>query len=210
MRHHIPLILFAKAPVEGKVKTRLMSKLTALQAAQVAEVLLEETIKLACNVWRGRVILAVWPNITHSFISQMSEKYDIDCVPQAEGDLGEKMYRAMEVHGYPCVVMGCDVPHCKPKTLQLAYQALERSGNVIGLAEDGGYYLLGLQSPCPALFRAIEWGGDSVSEATLAIAKQENVELQRLELLNDVDEYDDLVKVSSQIPALARLLRLDS
>lgn len=202
----IPLILFAKAPVEGKVKTRLVPALTVSQATRVAEVLLEETIKLVSNAWQGRIILAIWPDVNHPFVQCLLEKYPVECVVQGEGDLGEKMYHAMEAQGYPCVVMGCDVPHCEPVVLDDVYQALQDSKDVIGLTDDGGYYLLGLQSSCSALFQSIEWGADTVSKVTLAIAEQEKITFKQMKVLNDIDEHEDLVAASSQLPALARLL----
>ena len=202
-----PLILFAKAPIEGKVKTRLTPKLTAQQATRVAEVLLEETIKLAKSAWQGKIVLAVWPDMDHPFIQYLLKEYNVECVIQGEGDLGAKMYQAMEVQGYPCAVMGCDVPHCEPEILHRAYQALQGDANIIGLTHDGGYYLLGLQSNCFALFQSISWGGDAVSKTTLAIAKQQNLMFERLVMLNDIDEYADLIDASSQIPVLARLLK---
>jgi len=203
---NIPLILFAKAPVEGEVKTRLMPQLSAKQATQVAEVLLEETVKLASVAWPGKVVLAVWPEVSHPFILYLLKKYEIECMQQGEGDLGAKMYQAMELQGYPCAVMGCDIPHCKPEILNDSYHSLLDANNIIGLTNDGGYYLLGLQKACAALFQGVEWGSENVSKTTLTIAKQRRVSFEFLEKLNDIDEYNDLVIASSQIPALARLL----
>lgn len=206
MMHDIPLILFAKAPVEGEVKTRLMPQLTRQQATRVAEVLLEETIKLARDAWQGKVVLAVWPSVNHPFILQMCEKYKIDYMQQTKGDLGEKMYHAMQAQSYPCAIMGCDVPHCEPMILKRAYQELQNANNVIGLTVDGGYYFLALQNACSALFQSIEWGGDDVSRATLAIAEQNKIVFERLKMLNDIDEYADLVSAARQLPTLAQLL----
>lgn len=208
MTVNIPLILFAKAPVEGKVKTRLTPKLTPQQAMRVAEVLLEETVKMTTAVWPGKVVLAVWPDKSHPFIAYLLETYNIECTLQVEGDLGTKMYHAIEDQGYPCVVMGCDVPHCDPKILNHAYEKLLDSEDVIGLTHDGGYYLLGLQASCPALFKSVDWGSATVSETTLAIAKQHKLSFQQLTILNDIDEYADLLEVSSQFPVLTRLLTL--
>lgn len=202
----IPLILFAKAPVEGKVKTRLTPTLTAKQATQVAEVLLEETIKLARQSWPGDIVLAVWPTLDHPFIRYLSRKYKVECILQGSGDLGAKMLQAMQSKGYPCAVMGCDVPHCKPVVLTQAFQVLQESESVIGLTSDGGYYLLGLQRSYPAIFQSIAWGSDLVSKQTLKIARQEQLVFHQLSQLNDIDEYQDLVDASSQVPALAQLL----
>lgn len=206
----IPLILFAKAPVAGKVKTRLTPPLTPENAVRVAEILLEESIKLAIKAWEGRVVLAIWPDASHPFIQKLLKKYQIELMVQGEGNLGEKMHQAMQAQGYPCVVMGCDVPHCPSKELKLAYQTMAAGQDVIGLTEDGGYYLLGLQKPCSSLFQAIVWGGKTVAEVTLQAAKRESVLFKKLGPLNDIDEYADLIAASMQIPALAQFVKLNS
>lgn len=196
------LILFAKAPVAGKVKTRLMPQLSAEQATRVAERLLEESIKLAVQAWPGRVVLAVWPNAEHPFLQKMLSQYPIEWIPQAEGDLGDKMHQAMQQQSYPCAVMGCDVPHCPPQVLQEAYRRLQSSEAVLGPTLDGGYYLMGLQTAQSALFADVEWGTETVLTTTLSLAESQQLSFYLLPELNDIDTADDLEQARKVLPDL--------
>ena len=87
----VPLLLFAKAPIAGKVKTRLMSHCSAVQAAKIAELLMEASIQKACERWPGKVYLSAWLDLEHDFFVKMLRRYPISIVQQCHGDLGEKM-----------------------------------------------------------------------------------------------------------------------
>ena len=102
----IPLVLFAKAPIAGKVKTRLQSHCSATQAAQIAQILLEESIKQTTKYWPGKVVLSVYLDSEHPFLTAMQDKYSLALSIQSHGDLGDKMLHAFETHGYPMAVMG--------------------------------------------------------------------------------------------------------
>ena len=146
------LYLFAKTPLAGKVKTRLMEKCTAEQAAQIAAVLVEETIALATSNWPGEICLCVWPDINHSIFQELTRKYGLNITLQSSGDLGVKMSAALGegiIQKGAAAVMGCDVPHCSGAVLKEAYEALEARHNVIGPSVDGGFYFLGLYLGLP-------------------------------------------------------------
>lgn len=204
---NIPLILFAKSPEVGKVKTRLTPNLNMQQAAGVAKVMLDETLKLATQTWPGKVVLAVWPNLESHFIQKMLSRYNIDSIVQVKGDLGKKMFVAMEQNGYPCAVMGCDVPHCPEKNLLNAYQELSNGKNVIGPTLDGGYYLLGLQQSNSILFDNTQWGGEDVLRVSMETAQLENITFSQLETLSDIDTYADLIKASETLVELKTFLK---
>lgn len=203
----IPLLLFAKAPIAGKVKTRLQSHCSAEQAAEIAKVLLEESIIKATEFWPGTVYLSVALDIEHTFLQEMLKKYSIKLVPQSAGDLGVKMNHALGEFGYPAAIIGCDAPHILGDDLTRAYTLLSEGKPVLGPSEDGGYYFIGLEKPQEALFSNIEWGTSSVLTATLKIAQQSKVNFTLLELLNDVDEWNDLVTASEQVPSLNVFIR---
>ena len=198
----IPLLLFAKAPIAGKVKTRLQSNCSAEKAAKIAEVLLEESIIKATKFWPGTVYLSVALDIEHAFLQQMLKKYSIELVSQAEGDLGAKMHHALGEFGYPAAVMGCDAPHIQSDDLIRAYSLLSEGKSVLGPSEDGGYYFIGLEKPQTALFSNIDWGTPSVLTATLKIAQTHEIDFELLKPLNDVDEWQDLVAAAEQVPSL--------
>ena len=201
-----PLILFAKVPYSGKVKTRLSPELSLKEAAEVAKVLLTETLQLTLEHWPGKVVLAVWPDAKDTFIQSLIEQFEIELIIQSAGDLGMKMFNAMEQVGYPCAVMGCDVPHLATQELHKAHALLVKKDNIIGPTEDGGYYLLGLQSRQPELFKKQAWGATTVLESSLRVAAQQHFQLNQLVTMVDIDHYVDLVKASSELESLKRFI----
>lgn len=207
MSDSVPLLLFAKAPIAGQVKTRLMSHCSAKQAADIAKLLMEASIQKACDAWPGEVYLSAWLDLEHSFFTQMREKYSIEIVTQCEGDLGEKMRHALQSSGYPAAVMGCDAPHVGASTLKQAYDSLLRGQPVIGPSDDGGYYLLGLCGDADVLFANKPWGSDQVLEKTLASSASIGLRLSQLPRLNDVDEWSDLISAAEEVHSLQAYLQ---
>ena len=206
MNTDIPLILFAKVPEIGKVKTRLTPDMSLTEATEVAKVLLDESLSLA-KVWPGNVVLAVWPNLENHFIQKMSSRYHVDTIQQVKGDLGQKMFVAMETVGYPSAVMGCDAPHCSQQNLLTAYEKLSTGENVIGPTFDGGYYLLGLQHSIPELFKRTRWGGHEVLTKSLSNAKNQGLSFSFLEKISDIDTYEDLVEASKKLDVLKSFVK---
>jgi len=203
---NIPLFLFAKAPIAGQVKTRLQSHCSAAQAADIAEILLEESIKRATTSWPGEVFLSVWLDEQHSFIQTMLSRYSISLVQQCAGDLGEKMQNTFMRADYPAAIMGCDAPHITPETLSAAHSALLKGDSVIAPSEDGGYYLIGLAQAAPAIFSGPKWGTELVLQTTLENASNIGLQLNQLDRLNDVDEWADLLIAAEAIKSLNNYL----
>lgn len=199
------LILLAKSPIPGQVKTRLMPELSAHDAAEVAAALIRASVRLAVHAWTGPVFLHGWPDLDHDVFNDLAESTRIQLGVQIEGGLGEKISGAICSHtakGIPTAVMGCDIPHCPPCQLQLAGESLKAGRNVIGPGTDGGYYLIGLQNCQPGLFSGISWGGVDVFPKTMALAAALGIEFTVLDTLRDIDDYRDLVALADQIPIL--------
>lgn len=207
MSDSMPLLLFAKAPIAGQVKTRLMSHCSAKQAASIAKLLMEASIQKACDAWPGEVYLSAWLDLEHPFFTQMREKYSIEIVAQCDGDLGEKMRHALQGSGYPAAVMGCDAPHVRASTLKHAYDSLLMGQSVIGPSDDGGYYLLGLCDDADALFANKPWGTDQVLDKTLISSAAMGLQLNQLPKLNDVDEWGDLISAADKVQSLQEYLQ---
>ncbi len=200
------LMLFARQPVAGEAKTRLAARCGAGRAAEIAAHLVRATVELAAAHWPGRLSLYVAPNGDHPLFRELAGRYGLRVESQAEGDLGEKMHSALSegiVRQGAAAVMGCDVPHCPPDALIKAHAILARGGNALGPASDGGYYFIGLQSPCSALFEDVPWGGNSVLDITLARAAQAGIAFELLPVLRDIDTWDDLVAVAPRVPGLS-------
>ncbi len=200
------MILFTRTPLAGRIKTRLQPECSPKQAAEIASIMIEETVRIALARWPGPVELCVWPGAHHALFRRIASAFDLPVNLQTAGNLGDKMQNAMTQAGFPCAVMGCDVPHCPPATLKQAFCALEAGECVVGPATDGGYYLLGLQQPAPELFEHIRWGEKSVLTDTLDRALDIGLTLDRLDTMNDVDSFHDLVEVAPLVPHLSRWL----
>jgi len=189
------LILFAKQPIPGQVKTRLQPPCTPEQAADIAAYLIRATTELAVSFWPSDVYLYGWPNHEHELFRELAAKYRVHLATQETGDLGDKMYSALSEgiqRKGAAAVMGCDVPHCRGAIIEQAHERLAKGGDVIGPSEDGGYYLLGLQQAPRELFRDMEWQSSMVTLKTMARAVALGLEFEFLPTLRDIDTWKDL------------------
>jgi len=203
----IPLLLFAKAPIAGKVKTRLQSHCTQNQAADIAKLLLEASLQQACDYWPGDVYVSTWLDFEHPVLLALCARFNVKMLRQCDGDLGAKMNHAFETHGYPLAIMGCDAPHVTSNTLKELYARLEQGQSAIGPSLDGGYYIIGLSEPSAYLFNAMPWGSDQVLELTRARLAGEQANFVELAALQDIDEWQDLLSARSQLPTLDAYLQ---
>ena len=191
----IPLYLFAKSPVPGKVKTRMQTHLTPDLCAALAAEMLLHSVESITRYWPGVLVLCVTPNCDDPYICEISKRYNCEVIPQIDADLGGRMMQVLEEGikaAGAAVVMGCDVPHISRQILVQASAYLQAGENIIGPAEDGGFYLLGLRSPCPDLFEGVTWGGDNVSSEVLRRAELAKVTMKKLPVLRDIDRWEDL------------------
>lgn len=203
------LILFAKTPIPGLVKTRLTTHCTNQEAAKIAETMTEILVEKALRFWQGPVSLHVYPELHHPFLQQLENRYAIHLQLQSEGNLGKKLSTAMHrtlAEGRSVAVIGADAPHCTSTTLTMANQFLRSNQSVIAPSLDGGYYLIGLPRPCTAIFEAISWSSAHVRDQTLNQAKKCGIEFRELPALQDIDEWNDLVIAARELPALRHLI----
>lgn len=195
-KQDIPLMIFAKAPVPGQVKTRLMDRCDAEAAAYIAELLLSHMVKIACQHWPGRVVISVAGDQQHSVFATLKQKYLVECIGQSDGDLGVRMHHAFDFAFKgsvgPAAIIGADVPHCSADVLQEAWLNLSNGANIIGPAVDGGYYLIGLQQPCVELFDGVDWGTSKVYQQTLDRARDVPLSFHVLPSLSDLDTWADI------------------
>ena len=129
------------------------------------------------------------------------------CLPQGVGDLGGRMFRAIQhllEHGRSdaALLVGCDMPLLTADHLLEAADTLRASGGVvIGPADDGGYYLIGMTRAHAGLFEDVEWGTESVLTDTLRAAARIGVEARLVRSVYDVDTMDDLRRVERDLAA---------
>ncbi len=203
------LILFARQPIAGQVKTRLQPAVTKQQAADIAAFMLRTTAARAAEYWPGDVYVYATPDAQHPLFLELSQTLHLFLAAQAAGDLGQRMRSALQdgiARRGAAAVMGCDVPQCPGSILETAHEHLARGRNVLGPTMDGGYYLLGLQQDVPELFEDMPWGGDKVLAETLARAARLGIEFETLPVLRDVDTLEDLTAVAQDCPGLQSLV----
>ena len=196
MQDLCPVIVFAKAPVPGFAKTRLIPALGAQGAARLAERLLEETLRQALASAIGPVLLCCTPDASHAAFKRMAQRFAVTLSVQGEGDLGQRMCRALEaaLEGHSRVVLiGTDAPGLDAAVLRLAADALLEHDAVFGPAADGGYTLVGLSRPAPGLFEGIAWSTPQVMAQTRERIAQQRLRHAELPELHDIDEPADLV-----------------
>jgi len=195
------LVMFAKAPVPGQVKTRLCPPLTPDEAATlhgsfVIDML--ERTKIAATKLKLPIdrYLACAPSSTLVFFQIMEERQSVKLIDQVGDDLGARMQQAFATlfgKGYQRVfIVGTDVPSLPLDHYKQALALLDAHDVVLGPALDGGYYLIGLKQPRPELFAKIAWSTDQVLAATQEKAANLGLKTALLPSWRDVDTIDDL------------------
>ncbi|SCZ58379.1 TIGR04282 family arsenosugar biosynthesis glycosyltransferase [Thiohalomonas denitrificans] len=196
------LLVFAKAPVPGRAKTRLIPALGAEGAAALQARLLWHTLATA---GQGGAIVELWchPDPDHPLFSECAEHAEMLLCTQRGNNLGERMQNAFAaaLDEGPAVLIGTDCPALEPRDLVEAFGALRDSDAVLGPALDGGYYLLGLRRLHPSLFDDIRWGSAHVLDETRQRLKQLGWKWRELAVKSDIDRPEDLV----HLPATLRI-----
>jgi rSAM/selenodomain-associated transferase 1 len=188
--------VFARAPVAGTVKTRLIPALGATGAAALHRTLVLRALEAAVDSGVGPVELWCAPDASDAFFRDCAARFGISLAVQGGGDLGERMRRAfdaLQARSNRAVLIGSDIPAMTAEYLRAADAALAGGGEaVIGPAEDGGYVLIGLSRAAPELFRDIEWGAPGVAQETRARIARLGLRHVELPMLWDLDRPEDL------------------
>lgn len=193
----------AKAPVPGQVKTRLCPPLDPQMAADLHRSLVIDTIE-RLGALPGIELVVAYSSPDGSAFFRDIVPPGTHCDPQRGRDHGERMYRCFEEHcrpGVAVVVVGSDSPTLPLRYIEDAYRLLETGSAkaVFGPSDDGGYYLVGLISPHPHLFRGIEWSTDRVLEQSLERACELGIKPGLLPEWYDVDTPADLARLALEL-----------
>jgi rSAM/selenodomain-associated transferase 1 len=186
--------VFARAPVAGEAKTRLIALLGPEGAARLHGDLVRHALAVAAASTVGPVELWCAPDALHPFFDRCSREFGATLHVQQGADLGERMSAAFAAamgENAALVVIGADCPALTPEALRGAARALDDHDAVVAPAEDGGYVLLGLARPQPAIFRGIAWGGAMVMAETRRRLEAAGARWLELETLWDIDRPED-------------------
>jgi len=210
------LLLLAKVPEKGKVKTRLEESFTQDQALAIYEAMLRDVLDLAVRLQNQFGEVSVyWASSSAEMVPEklVASYPTLSHYPQRGEDLGIRMYHAMEesfLRGNKKVIlMGCDSPTLPASFLLQAAEELDTATVVLGPSEDGGYYLIGASSLVKQAFEGIPWGSSEVLARSLELMKGLGLRTALLPVWYDIDRPEDLELLTVHDSEVARnLLRV--
>lgn len=189
------LIVTARYPVLGEVKTRLATSIGREAALKVYRTLLDRCATVLSNLKVKKFIYFTGTDApqTRAYFQSLG----CHIAEQSDGDIGQRMHHAFRTvwEANPeakIVLIGTDVPDLSARIIEDAFNALETHDAVIGPATDGGYYLIGLSAAEPAVFTGIEWSTDSVCASTIDILRNKGKKVTLVDELHDIDYLSDL------------------
>jgi len=186
------VLIFAKAPIGGTVKTRLAAEVGDAAAVEVYRRVGTQVARQVGSQYR----LSVWYDPPEAEDVARAWLGDHEYLVQAAGDLGSRMEHAFRFHfgrgDGPVIAIGADAPGVTADTIAAAEAALRECDVVLGPALDGGYYLLGLNREHPELLSDVPWGTADVLGITVARCRASDLAVRQLEALRDLDTAADL------------------
>ena len=190
---NVDIAVFARAPIAGQAKTRLIPRLGAAGAARLQRQLIERSLARACDVRGARVTL--WTTVGDADTRALAAAASATLRLQHGDDLGARMSNAFAgtLDGSrPMLLIGTDCPAQTAADLETATAALQEADAVIQPTEDGGYVLIGMKQFHPALFEQVAWGSATVLAGTRARAAEHRLRLAELPMCWDLDRDEDL------------------
>lgn len=190
------LIVFAREPLPGRVKTRLAAAIGDQAAADLYETMLQDVLKGVRDL--SDVDTVVYWDCEEGSLPLLAGKYRCRSRRQIPGDLGQRMREAFEemfADGCGlCCIIGSDAPDLPLPYILDAYRLLstQQADVVFGPSMDGGYYLLGLRHVWPQFFTDIHWGSAAVLDQSLAAARASGLPVSLLPVWRDIDTPEDL------------------
>jgi rSAM/selenodomain-associated transferase 1 len=210
------IAVFVKAPVPGKVKTRLCPPLSAEQAAALYAAFVADTLDVVRGVAGARAAVCYDGAEGFADLRWLPDDPGLPLFAQRGADLGARLKACFaelfSAGAGKAVAIGSDTPHLGADALRAALALLDRRDLVLGPATDGGYYLIGLNAPADFLFEGIPWSTPRVFAETVRRAERRGLRVGLLPELFDVDTAADLraleaAEPASRAPASRRVLR---
>ncbi|HEX9757826.1 MAG TPA: TIGR04282 family arsenosugar biosynthesis glycosyltransferase [Nitrospiria bacterium] len=203
------LVLFAKAPIPGKVKTRLLSHFSSEQASGLYQAFVEDLVESLCSLPYITLFLSCPPPMDHPFFSNLAKKYPLTQIEQKGEDLGKRMEKTFIDLGKmgikKRVIIGADSPTLSPLQIQEAFEKLNDYPLTLGPSHDGGYYLIGISRETPPIFSEITWGTNQVMTQTLKKLGHTTFKPHLLPFWYDVDTPEDVYFLKEHLNHLNQL-----
>ena len=194
MNEPVAVAVLAKAPLPGFAKTRLIPALGAGGAALLQARLVERAVATACAAVIGPVTLWATPDESHPLFQAIGAHLGVTLARQGDGDLGTRMLAAVAAANTPALVIGTDCPALTSDHLRAAADVLRGGGDAVVIpTEDGGYALIGMREPQPALFADMPWSTAGVMAETrrrltrLSLSWREPARLWDVDLPQDIE-----------------------
>lgn len=203
------VLVFAKAPVPGAVKTRLQDVLGPGGAAVLAARLARHTLRTVTAAGFSSVTLCCAPDIHHEFFALCRRLHGVTLRPQSDGDLGARMQEALDAaladHD-SAILVGTDIPGMTGDDLRAAADALAGGADaVLGPALDGGYWLIGVRRADREIFDGVPWSTSAVLQETRARMAAMGWRVSDVSTRSDIDRPEDL-RAFLDDPAAGRLV----
>jgi len=189
------LVVMAKAPRMGRVKTRLAKGIGAVEATRFYRRASLDLLRRVGADPRWQTVLALSPD--RSVHENGVWPAHLPRIAQGEGDLGQRMGRLMrDLPPGPVVIVGCDIPDIAPRHIARAFEALGRADAVFGPADDGGYWLVGLRRRprVVEIFEHVRWSSENALADTLDNVAQVGLRVAMLDRLSDIDTAEDFLR----------------
>jgi len=190
------ILVFAKAPIAGQVKTRMYPVLSYQKAANLQHALINHTLMLVQRSALAPVCLYCSPDNSDPIFSSW-ESRGVTLCEQRGGNLGLRMQQALQDMLKNCemvLLIGTDCPEIQQGYLDSVLRSLTQNQVVLGPAEDGGYVLIGVRKKVPEIFKDIDWGSKRVLQQTRQRLHAMQIKYCELPELWDVDRPADLVR----------------
>jgi rSAM/selenodomain-associated transferase 1 len=196
------IAIFAKAPLPGYAKTRLIPALGAEGAAALAARMICRIVAEAVTAKLGPVTLWCAPDAGHPLFGRLAATHDLEMAIQQGGDIGERMAHAFAASQALLILVGADCPSLDAARLRQAARQLAEADLVIDPAEDGGYGLIAGRALPAGLFAGVTWSTGQVMRQTRERAEALGLRLAEGPILRDLDTPDDLAWWRAKAPAL--------
>lgn len=199
----VTLIVFCREPRPGHCKTRLIPRLGAAGAAQLARAFLADALAKCRALAPGRLILAADApdGIAMSrSLRAAARRFGADLIDQGKGGLGERMARALAPHRHEgAILIGTDTPSLPLRLFERSIAMLRRAPVVVAPSLDGGYYLLGVRGEMPDIFRGIAWGSARVFRQTVERLHRDGTSYALGPAWYDVDRFSDVLLLAAHM-----------